>query len=293
VSVRYEFGLLGPLSVHRDGAPVPIGAPKLRVLLVSLLVDAGRVVTVDALVDRLWGANPPGGVRNTVQNYVLRLRRALGPNGSDVVRTHSRGYLVEVGPDALDLRRFDTLVQRGRAALDSGAADHAAALLREALGLWRGEPLSDLPPDPFRDIVPALAERRLDALELRIDADLALGRPADVLPELRALIGAHPLRERFWAQRMRALSWCGRHGEALECYREIASLLADELGIDPGAELRDLHRRIWRRPRSRASYRISGSAPPATCLPTRPPSLAGRCNWPRCGGRWRSPGLSR
>lgn len=244
VSVRYEFGLLGPLEVHRDGAPVPIGAAKLRVLLASLLVDAGRVVTVDALVDRLWEANPPGGARNTLQNYVLRLRRALGPDGPDVVRTHSRGYLVEVGPDALDLRRFGTLVQRGRAALDSGAADHAAAQLREALELWRGEPLSDLPPDLFRDVVPALAERRLDALELRIDADLALGRPADVLPELRALIGAHPLRERFWAQRMRALSWCGRHGEALECYREVASLLADELGIDPGAELRDLHRRI-------------------------------------------------
>lgn len=116
-------------------------------------------------------------------------------------------------------------------------------LLREAPGLWRGEPLSDLPADLFRDVASALAERRLDALELRIDADLALGRHAEVLPELRALIGAHPLRERFWAQRMRALSRCGRHGEALECYREVASLLAGELGIDPGAELWDLHRR--------------------------------------------------
>ncbi|MFG2015887.1 AfsR/SARP family transcriptional regulator [Actinomadura geliboluensis] len=243
--VRHEFGVLGPLEVRRDGVPLPIGATKLRLLLAALLVDAGHVVPVDTLAGRLWGESPPAQVRNTLQNYVMRLRRALGEGGAGIVLTHPRGYLVEVEPDALDLHRFGALVRQGRAELEAGgAAGRAAALLREALGLWRGEPLSDLPPDLLQGVVPALTEQRLDAVELGIDADLALGRAAHVLPELRNLIGTHPLRERFWAQRMRALYQCGRQAEALECYRTVTALLADELGIDPGAELQDLHRRI-------------------------------------------------
>jgi predicted ATPase/DNA-binding SARP family transcriptional activator len=243
--VRHEFGVLGPLEVRRDGVPLPIGATKLRLLLAALLVDAGHVVPVDTLADRLWGEDPPARVRNTLQNYVMRLRRALGEGGAGIVLTHPRGYMAEVEPDALDLHRFGALVRQGRAELEAGgAADRAAALLRQALGLWRGEPLSDLPPDLLQDVVPALTEQRLDAVELSIDADLALGRAAHVLPELRNLIGTHPLRERFWAQRMRALYQCGRQAEALECYRTVTALLADELGIDPGAELQDLHRRI-------------------------------------------------
>ncbi|TDB97993.1 BTAD domain-containing putative transcriptional regulator [Actinomadura sp. 7K534] len=241
---RHEFGVLGPLEVRRDGVPLPIGAAKLRLLLAALLVDAGHVVPVDTLVGRLWGEKPPAQTRNTLQNYVLRLRRALGEGGPEIVLTHPRGYLAEVEPDALDLHRFGVLVRQGRAELEAGAADRAAVLLRQALELWRGAPLSDLPPDLLQDVLPTLTEQRLDALELSIDADLALGRAAHVLPELRNLIGTHPLRERFWAQRMRALYQSGRQGEALECYRTVAALLADELGIDPGAELQDLHRRI-------------------------------------------------
>ncbi|WP_155058057.1 AfsR/SARP family transcriptional regulator [Streptomyces blattellae] len=245
MSARYEFRILGPLEVRRDGHPVGIGATKLRLLLAALLAEANQVVTVERLMSRLWGDQPPKDARNTLQNYVLRLRRALDCSADTTpVLTHPRGYVIKVDPDALDLHRFTALVLQGRTALKEATAASAAQALREALALWRGEPLSDLPAECLPDFVPALNEQRLDALELRIDADLVLGRAADVLPELRALIGAHPLRERFWAQRMLALSRCGRQGEALECYREVARLLADELGVAPGPELKRLHQRL-------------------------------------------------
>ncbi|MES9537842.1 BTAD domain-containing putative transcriptional regulator [Actinomadura sp. NPDC000600] len=238
---RYEFGILGPLEAVRDGVRVPIRAGQHRVLLAALLVDAGRIVSVDALAFRLWGDDPPQGARNAVQNYVLRLRRTLGPG---IVVTDRRGYVLKVPPEGVDARRFDALVRQGATASSAGDPDSAAELLGEALALWRGEPLADLPAERFQDVVPALCERHLAAQELWIDAVMRCGRPADVLPELRRLTGRHPFRERFWAQQMLALYQCGRQGEALERYREVTRLLADELGIDPGDELRTLHRRI-------------------------------------------------
>ncbi|MER5835913.1 BTAD domain-containing putative transcriptional regulator [Streptomyces sp. NPDC002130] len=213
MSTRYEFRVLGPLEVLRDGRPVRIDAAKVRLLLAALLTEVNHVVTVDTLVHRLWGDGPPGRARNTLQNYVLRLRRALGcPAGGAPVLTRPHGYVIETAPDALGLHRFTALVRQGRTALEEGAA--------------------------------ALDEQRLDAMELRIDADLTLGRAADVLPELRGLSEEYPLRENFWAQRMLALFHCGRQGEALESYREITALLADELGVAPGAGLRQVHRRL-------------------------------------------------
>ncbi|MGW6646718.1 AfsR/SARP family transcriptional regulator [Streptomyces iakyrus] len=245
MSTRYEFRVLGPLEVLRDGRPVRIDAAKVRLLLAVLLADANQVVTVETLVTRLWGEDPPGRARNTLQNYVLRLRRALGcPAGGAPVLTRPHGYLIETEPGAVDLHRFTALVRQGRTALEEGAAARAAPLLREALSLWRGDPLSDLPTHLLQGVVAALNERRLDALESRIDADLALGRAADVLPELRGLIEEYPLREHFWAQRMQALFHCGRQGEALESYREVTALLADELGVPPGAGLRQIHHRL-------------------------------------------------
>ncbi|MEU1003103.1 BTAD domain-containing putative transcriptional regulator [Streptomyces tibetensis] len=200
---------------------------------------------METLVHRLWGDSPPGRARNTLQNYVLRLRRALSCTvGGAPVLTRPHGYVIETVPDALDLHRFTALVRQGRTALDEGAAARAAPLLGEALGLWRGDPLSDLPAHLLQGLVAALDEQRLDALELRIEADLALGRAADVLPELRGLIEKYPLRENFWSQRMLALFHCGRQGEALESYREVTALLADELGVAPGAGLRQVHRRL-------------------------------------------------
>ncbi|MER7719271.1 BTAD domain-containing putative transcriptional regulator [Streptomyces flaveolus] len=241
----YEFGILGPLLVRQSGAPVYVGAAKLRMLLASLLVEADRVVTVDALVHRLWGETPPLQARNTLQNYVLRLRRTLGSSaGTGPVRTHPRGYLIETDPETLDVRRFTSLVRLGRTALEQNTAERAATLLRQALELWRGDPLCDLPVDVFPELRLTLQEQYLAALELRIDADLAAGRSADVLPELRALVEAHPLREHFWTQRMLALYRCQRQGEALECYRTVTALLTDELGVTPGPALRDMHARL-------------------------------------------------
>ncbi|MFJ8589482.1 BTAD domain-containing putative transcriptional regulator [Streptomyces sp. NPDC093595] len=241
MGAQYEFKLLGPLEILRDGVPVGIGAMRLRILLAVLLTHAGEILPVDTIVDRVWGGNPPGGARNTLQNYVLRLRRTLGP---DLIRTHRRGYVIDVEPSALDVHRFTARVRQGGTALEAGDPERAAVLLREGLGLWRGEPLSDLPGELFPDVITGLVEQRLHAYELRIEADLRRGRPGEVLPELRALTETHPLRERFWAQRMLALCRSGRQGEALACYREVAALLAEELGVDPGDELRAMHQRI-------------------------------------------------
>ncbi len=228
MGAQYEFGLLGPLGILRDGLPVGLAATRLRVLLASLLLDAGETVPVDTLVARVWGCDPPRGARNTLQNHVLRLRRALGP---ELVRTHGRGCAVDVDPAALDTHRFAGLVRLGARALESGDPAGAAALLREGLGLWRGEPLSDLPGELFQDVAPGPAEQRLHAQELCIDADPGRGRPTDVLPELCALTERHPLRERFWAQRMPALYRCGRQGEALACYRRAGALLAEAAAL--------------------------------------------------------------
>ncbi|MFI1031303.1 AfsR/SARP family transcriptional regulator [Streptomyces sp. NPDC020951] len=246
-----EYRILGPLEVLCDGRPVAMRAAKQRALLVSLLVDANKVVPTDTLVARLWD-EPPDGARNALQNYVLRLRRTLsGPSGGSPsrpdgpIRTCAGGYLIDVPDEALDLHRFDALLARARAAAAAQAAERASALLGEALALWRGEPFSDVPSERLQlEALPALNERRLGAWELRTDADLQLGRHTAVLPHLRELTAAHPLQERFWAQRMLALYRSGRQGEALECYRTVSALLLEELGVDPGAELWQLHQQM-------------------------------------------------
>ncbi|MGW2171866.1 BTAD domain-containing putative transcriptional regulator [Streptomyces sp. NPDC001705] len=255
----------------------------LRMLLASLLVEADRVVTVDTLVHRLWGEAPPLRARNTLQNYVLRLRRALGaPADTGPLRTHHRGYLIETDPETLDVRRFTSLVRLGRTALEQGTAERAAVLLRQALELWRGDPLCDLPGDVFPELRPTLQEQRLSALELRIDADLAVGRHADVLPELRALVESHPLREHFWTQRMLALYRCARQGEALECYRTVTALLADELGVTPGPALQDMHARLLAaapdlgRPPARTDATWSRNSPSRHGLPVETTGFIGR-----------------
>lgn len=283
VTSTYEFGILGPLLVRHSGAPVHVGAAKLRMLLASLLVEADRVVTTDTLVHRLWGDTPPLHARNTLQNYVLRLRRALGSTAdTGPVRTHPRGYLIETTPQTLDLRRFTSLVRLGRTALEQNAAERAAALLRQALELWRGDPLCDLPGDAFPELRLTLQEQHLTALELRIDADLAAGRSADVLPELRALVEAHPLREYFWTQRMLALYRCERQSEALECYRTVTALLIEELGITPGPALRDMHARLLSaapdlgRLPSRTEAASSPKAPGRPTLPVEMTGFIGR-----------------
>ncbi|MFD3578726.1 BTAD domain-containing putative transcriptional regulator [Streptomyces sp. NPDC058644] len=241
---EFEYRLLGPLEVLFDGRPVAMRAAKQRALLASLLIDANKVVPSETLIARLWD-EPPDGARNALQNYVLRLRRTLGCGSRGPIRTCADGYLVHVPDEALDLHRFDALVARARSAAAAQATERASALLGEALALWRGEPFSDVPSERLRlDVAPALHERRLAALELHTDADVRLGRHADVLPRLRELTAAHPLQERFWAQRMLALYRSGRQSEALDCYRTVSALLVEELGVNPGPELWQLHQRV-------------------------------------------------
>jgi DNA-binding SARP family transcriptional activator len=245
-----EFGILGPIEIRVDGRPVPLGGPKQRALFAMLLLRRGQVVPVERLIDDLWGALPPSTARDLLWVHVARLRKALEPGRakgvpSSLLVTHVHGYRLNIEPDDLDLDRFERLVAEGREALASGAAEEAGLLLRQALDLWRGPPLADLAAEPFaRGHVVRLEERRVSALEDRIDADLAAGRHQDLSGELEALIAANPLRERLRGQLMVALYRAGRQGDALEVYRRTRHYLAEEVGIDPGAELQRLERAI-------------------------------------------------
>ena len=240
-----EFGLLGTLVVRDGTRDVSVSAHRQRVLLAALLLGAGRVVSLDALAEVLWEGGPPAGARGAVHSAVQRLRSTLGPSGAGLVETRPPGYLIRVDDGEFDVREFSALAARGHAAAAAGTWAQAAILLREALGLWRGEPLADVPSQLLRDReVPAIKDRRLQALVTRIDADLHLGRPGEVLAELRQLVTAHPLQEQFHAQLMLSLYRSGRQADALAAYQDVRRVLAGELGIDPGPELRLLHQRI-------------------------------------------------
>jgi DNA-binding SARP family transcriptional activator len=239
-----KFGLLGPLEVTDGGRLVPIPSAKLRVLLACLLLRAGALVTLDELAEAIWGDDAlPTHPRRAVQTYITRLRQLLGGNG--LIQSRHEGYVIAVAAGDVDVGRLELLLARAREAADAGDRHREAAVLRQALGLWRGEPLADVPSETLhRDAVARLTEQRLDAMCRRIEADLALGRHAELISELRTLTDRQPLREQFWAQLMTALYRCGRQADALQAYHSAAGLLADELGVDPGAELRALHQAI-------------------------------------------------
>ena len=231
-----EFWILGPLEVAGDDGPLELPAGKPRALLAVLLLGRGEVVSVDRLVDELWGERPPPTAAKNVQGYVARLRRVLGDGA---LLTQAPGYALRV--DALDATRFQALVEEARH--EEPAA--AAARLEEALALWRGPPLADFAYEPFaQDEIRRLEELRLSALEDRIEADLALGRHEEVVAELESLAREHPLRERLQGLRLIALYRCGRQAGALEAYRTTRRRLVDELGVEPGPELKELERRI-------------------------------------------------
>jgi DNA-binding SARP family transcriptional activator/Flp pilus assembly protein TadD len=245
VAADTQFCLLGPLAVRHGDTLVPVGPGKQRVVLAALLLNAGRVVAVEELAEALWGTAPPPSARVTVQNYVKRLRQALGDTNRTRIGTRPGGYVIGVGAGELDVARFEELLGDARVAARDGSWDTAAARARAALALWRGEPLADAGLELLaaRE-VPRLADLRLQALEIRIDTDLHLGRHAEVTTELRQLAGAYPLREKLHALLMLALYRNGRQAEALAAYRHARHVLIDELGIEPGAELRDLHQQI-------------------------------------------------
>ncbi|MGW4114539.1 BTAD domain-containing putative transcriptional regulator [Actinosynnema sp. NPDC004786] len=218
-------------------------AGKHRALLAALALRAGRVVSIGELVSFLWGDDPPARTRGTLQTYVMRLRQLLGD--PSLIRTTSDGYRLVVPPERVDVHRFTTTAGLARQAARSGHPGDAAELYAEALGLWRGPALSDVPSEVLRDEeVPRLAERLLVAHEERNDVELALGNHERLVPVLRTLTTDHPLRERFWAQLMVALYRGSRQAEALEAFRTAARLLDEQLGIEPGAALRELHQAI-------------------------------------------------
>ncbi len=240
-----EFCLLGPLAVRRGETVVRVQAGKQRAVLAALLLNANRVVAVEELAETLWGAVPPPSARLTVQNYVLRLRKGLGDAGRSRIRTQPPGYVISVAAGELDLTRFEVLLGAAWEAARDRSWDTAAAQARAALALWQGEPLADVESDLLAEReVPRLANLRLQALETRIEADLHLGEHAEVTDELRQLVAAHPLREHLHALLMLALYRCGRRAEALAAYQHARDVLVDELGIEPGQELRELHRQI-------------------------------------------------
>jgi len=237
-----EFRILGPLEAVADGVPATLGGPRQRAVLAILLAHANEAVPIGRLIDGVWGDQPPETAENIVQGYVSALRKALG---RDVIGTRGRGYAVTVADDALDLRRFERHLRVAEDALGADRPADAAGELRAALALWRGPALSDLAGEPCaRPIAARVDELRLVALERVLEADLACGRHAEAVAELAALIAEHPLRERFRALQMLALYRCGRQAEALEAFRAARATLVDELGIEPGAALRELERSI-------------------------------------------------
>jgi DNA-binding SARP family transcriptional activator len=235
-----EFRILGPLEVASNGDVRTIAAQKQRALLALLLLHAGEVLSTDRLVDGLWGESPPRTATTSLQNTVSQLRKVLG---ADVVVTRPSGYLLSVEPEALDLTKFERLVARAQTL----EAAERAAVLREALALWRGDPLAELAFEPFAAVeLPRLVELRVAALEQRIEADLELERHAAVVPELETLVRQHPLRERFREQLMLALYRSGRQGDALQAYHEARRALVGDLGIEPSPALQQLHAAILR-----------------------------------------------
>ncbi len=246
--LRLELRLLGPLEVTRGGRPVPVGSPKPRALLAALALEAGRVVSADRLVEDLWPAEAPETAGHAVQVYVSQLRRALG---TDAISTRKPGYVLELDRERIDVHRFARLADEGRAALQGGDPAAAESALREALALWRGSALLDFTYEPFAQAeIARLEELRLVALEERVEADLELGRHAELVAELEALVDAQPLRERPRTQLMLALYRAGRQADALAAYRAARETLVEELGIDPGPALRELEAAILRQDES-------------------------------------------
>ncbi len=239
-----EFRILGPVQVLRDGQAIEPGSPKQRALLLNLLVHHGRVVSRDRLIEDLWAGSPPSTGLGVLQNYVSQLRKALG---TDVVVTRGPGYALEVEPADIDSVRFERLAEDARAALRAGDASRAVEQVRRALELWRGPALADVAGEPFAQAeIARLDGLRAVAVETELEAEIAGGRHREVIGRFEALLAEHPLRERLWWLLMLALYRAGRQADALRAYQKARGLLRDELGLDPGAPLRDLEAAILR-----------------------------------------------
>jgi DNA-binding SARP family transcriptional activator len=260
-----EFAILGPLEARDGHAPIELGPPRQRALLALLLLRRNEVVPQEVLIEELWPNGPPGTAAKIVQLYVSDLRKTLDPDRRLLV-TQRPGYRLALDPEQLDAARFERLAAEARGRPPA----EAAARLRDALALWRGPALTDFAYEPFAQAeIARLEELRLASLEDRIEADLELGRDAELVAELEALVATHPLRERLRAQLMRALYRSGRQAEALQTFAEARRALVDELGIEPGAALRELQRRILEQdPGLETPVAAPAAAPPTRKLVT-------------------------
>ena len=265
----FEVRLLGPVQVVRGGREVGLGGPRQRVVLALLLLEAGRVVPAGRLVEEVWRGCPPPTATKTLRSYVSRLRALLSPEVDLVWR--GGGYVITVDPDRVDACRFERLTAAGQAALRHGRAEAAGVHFGDALALWSGRALADVcDTEPLALEAVRLEELRLAAVEGRIDADIALGRHAEVVGELERLVGEYPLRERLWRLLVLALYRCERQADALAAYRRARAVLADELGLEPNEDLRRLEQAVLRQ-------EVPGVPPPARHnLPAPLTSFLGR-----------------
>ncbi len=235
-----EYRILGPVEVVDETGPLSLGGQRQRAVLALLLLNVGSVVSIDRIVDEVWGEQPPKTVTASLQNVVSQLRRLLG---AETLVTRPPGYALQVKRDQLDLGRFERLVAESR----SQGAEQRSKTLREALALWRGSPLADLAFETFAlGEIRRLEDLRLEALEARIDADLELGGAGELVGELERLVAEHPLRERLRGQLMLALYRAGRQSDALQVYHDARKSLVEELGIEPSLALRQLYRSMLR-----------------------------------------------
>ncbi|MDU0289333.1 AfsR/SARP family transcriptional regulator [Saccharothrix longispora] len=251
--MRIEIVVLGPLAVDLGGVSVVPTASKPSQLLAVLALNAGRVVTADALIKEIWVDSPPRTAVSTLRTYVLKLRRnldtALGNHGGltskDILITRRTGYLLNVEPSAVDAFRYEELSAAGRQAVNEGDHERASRTLAEALRLWRGPALADVPLGPQLAIeAMRLGENRLGDLYLRIEADLALGRHHQLLGELATLCARYPMQENFHVQHMVALYRSGRQSQALAVYRRLRDEMVEQSGVEPSPWVRQLHRAI-------------------------------------------------
>jgi DNA-binding SARP family transcriptional activator len=288
-----RFRILGPLEVWSESGWTGVSAAKWRSLLACLLLRPGQLVSTDTLIVELWGDTPPAKANNLVSIYVHRLRRLIGDSEGKVLVYRTPGYLLRVGPADLDLQEFESLIADGRRALAAGEPERAAAALRDAQALWRGPLLSDVAPSANVATEAQRAdELHLDAAELRVEAELACRRPAEVIPELRRLVAENQIREGLWLLLMRALHQAGRHAEALDTYAQARQVISDELGVDPGPELQQLYQELLAAdasslpPQKQASAAVAERprrAPGVSSAPAPPAEHADRDQTPAAG----------
>lgn len=266
-----EFRVLGGFEVLSGEYVCTIAAPKLRQILALMALSANQVVHLDLLIDELWSENPPKSAISTVRTYIYQLRkiitRELDRPESELLCTRPPGYLLRVAPEQVDANVFRRLAEQGRERIECGQYDEASKILGQALDMWTGPAMADVAVGRvLRERLIPLEEQRLHALELRIQADLHLGRHRELVGELRSLVSAHPLNEWFRGQLISALSRSGRRHEALQAYQDLRLTLTEELGLEPGPDLQRLHQEVLsvgyfptREPRAFHELRAAGS----------------------------------